>query len=158
MYRFANVLVHKQPGDEGTVSPVPILLGANMGTATLLDPPPDCSQVGDDNIWTRADGGDEFQSNAHAKLGFIRAGVESYNGSCREGSSSLGGPADFAQCWGNPCKKDKDCDDAEYCRTPAGASRDASCAVCQGSCDCIIGECLPGPNSSLGEGGAGNGP
>jgi hypothetical protein len=75
--------------------------------------------------------------------------MKAWNGpnfQCQQMTSDGSSTPDLAECWAPTCTMDSDCSqtpDAQVCKNlnqpPA-----TSCAVClDGSCDCVVGQCVP---------------
>ena len=123
-YRLTNVVVHKTPGNSGSVEQVPVLLGSLSG-AFQPDPRPpsggvrsECSRVGETDIWVRADGENE---HVGPRLEWIMSTLAAWGQYCKRGTLPGGSEDDFVQCWGDPCVGDSQCEADEYCAAP-GAS------------------------------------
>lgn len=110
------------------------LHGGHAGADDCVHPPtpPDTTNF---EVWPRVD--------RQAAGPFIEGSMRDWNGPDFSCQHPLDG-TDELQCWGDPCSSDADCADDEYC-SRAGQDLKGPCPVCAVACDCVVGQCLPGP-------------
>jgi hypothetical protein len=116
-----------------------------------------CAGSGHTVYWARAD----------QEIGWINRAMKEWNGpsfSCDELPQTGGTDPEFAQCWGQPCASDMDCQPTStmagvpvvtsFCDRPTAANNGV-CPVCAPAqnCDCVVGQCLPLAAPNLGDDG-----
>jgi hypothetical protein len=156
-YTMVDIGPITQPDDvpvEQAPTTVPVMFGVNSQlqqppACFQTNPPSDdcplpsnCAQQNGLEIWKRVD----IDERAFMEE---RMGLWQYGPSfaCREGHATGASSNTFIECWGTPCESDGDCNQSnnEYCRRDSLALQNESCQICQGSCDCIVGQCVVGP-------------
>jgi hypothetical protein len=108
-----------------------------------------CATQGATEIWRRAD----------TELDFIEKAMRIWNGenfSCDQKQVAGGLALDFAECWGAPCggPTGQTCgtDATQFCSRPGEVlDTEADCPTCSGdgTCGCVVGQCLPSPPASI---------
>lgn len=150
-YQIVNVGAVMQPAEvpfEQAPTTVPVMVGVN--SAGLPDPfcnppnpncplPSNCGLPGETMVWSRVD---QQRLFIEERMGLWQMGPLFQ---CREGRPTGATTNSFIEFWGTPCEIDKNCAADEYCKRPSDAFANASCQVCQGSCSCIVGQCIKGP-------------
>jgi hypothetical protein len=150
LFRTANVMTNSL-----SVQTVQLVAGV-LSTGTMSNT--DCfssnpTPIGKKSTWCRVD----------RNFDFIERKIRRWNGNPITESSGFrckrrqvegeGAAEKVAECWGFPCTVQSDCpfvqSDKEYCSRSGRdyTEQGASCSTCgtDGSCDCIIGQCLPAP-------------
>jgi hypothetical protein len=152
-YKMVNVGAVMQPAEvpfEQAPTTVPVMMAVNsayiLPTACGTNPPDpgcplpsNCAQPGDSQVWTRVD---QYRLFIEERMALWQMGPLF---TCREGRPTGATTNTFVECWGTPCEIPTNCAPDEFCRRPSDAFIDASCQVCQGSCSCIVGQCVKGP-------------
>jgi hypothetical protein len=153
-YRVVDVGAITQPAEvpfEQAPTTVPVMVGVNSGIlrdelckgnppiADDCDLPSNCGHHRDTLVWSRVD---QTRLFIEERMGLWQMGPLFQ---CREGRPTGATTNSFIECWGTPCEIHKNCAADEYCKRASDAFADASCQVCQGSCSCIVGQCVKGP-------------
>ena len=149
-----TVNVHTNGGDDQTVEAVLAVTSTGPRAPTKSEcPDPSTVQKGNNAMnWSRVD--------TPSAQNFITRFIDRFYGPyfrCKQRPTTDGPQGTMAveECWGFPCDDADGCKDQPqgyYCSNPGGdlVETHSECATCAGQgggCDCVVGQCLPGPGA-----------